>query len=79
MSLARIRERWRSLTVRRAVGSAVLVAAAVRVWCSFGVPLTITNDGAWYLTAARRILAGEGVDWPPFRTPGYPWLLAGIF
>ena len=37
------------------------VASAVRLWCSLGIPLTITNDGVWYLMWARR-LVGEAMS-----------------
>jgi hypothetical protein len=42
-------------------------------------PLTICNDGVWYIAWARQLLALEPVDWHPARTPGYPLFLAGVF
>lgn len=58
---------------------AILFAALVRAWCLAGIPLTICNDGAWYIHWARMLRASEPIDWPPARTPGYSLFLAGIF
>jgi hypothetical protein len=35
------------------------VSAGIRVWLGLSVPLVITNDGAWYLTWALDMLAGN--------------------
>jgi 4-amino-4-deoxy-L-arabinose transferase-like glycosyltransferase len=56
-----------------------IAASLLRLWFMAGIPLIITNDGAGYLHWAQMLLAGEPVQWPSFRTPGYPLLLSGVF
>lgn len=51
----------------------------VRTLALTGVPLIITNDGAGYVSWALDLLDGRAVDWPTFRTPGYPMFLVLIF
>src|SRR5262249_32595265 len=79
MGSAERSERGPGLRPRGAVVWSVALAAVLRIACAASVPLIITNDGVWYLMWARKILAGEAIDWPPIRTPGYPLFLAAIF
>ena len=71
--------RWRALTPRQAIVITIFVAAIVRLWCLAGVPLTITNDGVWYLMWGWKIVEGTPIEWPVVRTPGYSLLLAAFF
>lgn len=65
--------------LRRAVLIVTLVAGAIRLACLAGLPLIVTNDGVGYLSWAQAMLHGQPIDWPVFRTPGYPLFLAAVF
>jgi len=58
---------------------AVVVAAVMRAWCVAEIPLTVTNDGMWYLMWARRILAHEDGELAADPDAGIPLFLAGVF
>jgi hypothetical protein len=67
------------LTSSRAVLLVIVLAALLRLWFLAGIPLVITNDGVGYLTWGVMILEGQSVEWPVFRTPGYPLFLALVY
>ncbi len=68
--------RW---TTGRACLLVAVVAGLVRLWSAGSFPLVITNDGFTYLLWGAKLWAGADPAIPPFRTPGYPLFLAGVF
>lgn len=57
----------------------LVVSGVVRLLCLGSIPLIITNDGVGYLTWAQQLFQGQTLTILPYRTPGYPLFLAGVF
>lgn len=68
--------RW---TTKRAIITVAIVGLSLRLWSVGSLPLIITNDGQTYLVWGENISKGVDVTIPPFRTPGYPFFVAGVF
>lgn len=67
------------LTPRGVVVFTLALAALIRLWSVGSAPLIITNDGHGYLKWAQMLSESGVLRVPPFRTPGYPVFLSGVF
>ena len=68
---------------RQALILTAVVYVVLRGWGLYSLPLILTNDSIGYVDQAMTLLgwqhAAADPDAKPFRTPGFPLLLAGLF
>jgi len=78
-----MRSCWAAACARPVLTAAaiiVVVGGIVRLGLLVGVPLMVTNDGVFYAHWAWNLATGQDVgQLPSYRTPGYPFALAGVF
>ena len=67
------------MTAKRALLIVAGVSGLVHLIALGSIPLIVTPDGHDYITWAQSVMDGTGQWFSPHRTPGYPWLLAGLF
>lgn len=67
------------MTAKRALLIVAAVSGVLHLIALGTVPLIVTPDGHDYITWAQSVMDGTGQWFSPHRTPGYPWLLAGLF
>jgi 4-amino-4-deoxy-L-arabinose transferase-like glycosyltransferase len=68
--------RW---TWRRGLAVCLIVSGVLRLVAVGSIPLVITNDGVSYITWATQLFRHQPFTIAPYRTPGYPLLLTGIW
>ena len=68
---------------RRALVITAIVYVVLRAWSLHSLPLILTNDSIGYVDWAQTILdkgmPAVDLETKPFRTPGFPLLLAALF
>lgn len=67
------------LTEGRALAIIAAASGLIHLIALGSIPLIVTPDGHDYITWAQSIMDGTGQWYSPHRTPGYPWVLAGLF